>query len=178
MGNVRFRGQEITGWLPHRVNRAGIGYVPENRRIFADLTVRENLDVAQRRTSERNQWTIEKVYALFPVLKDRTNSLGGLLSGGEQQMLAVARALVGNPELILMDEVTEGLSPIIVQDIEEQLLTLKEIGVSILLSMQDAIFAMKQSDKAYIIEKGEIKYHSTIEELRENESVIRKYLTL
>lgn len=175
-GSVKYKGIEITGKPPYHLVRLGICYVPDNRRIFPDLTVAENLEVAERKTGDGRGWTRERVYALFPALKKIERRRAGYLSGGEQQMLAIARALMGNPELLLLDEPTEGLAPLVVRELEQQIRRLRDEGISILLAEQNVKSALRLADRGYIIDRGQIRYHGTIEELRENEEIRRRYL--
>ncbi len=174
-GRIVFKGEDITGLQPYQIARRGIGYVPDDRRIFADLTVEENLEIAERRR-DGNGWTRERVYELFPALREIKDRRGGCLSGGEQKMLAIARALMTNPELLLLDEPTEGLAPVMVRALEEQILKLKEVGLTVLLAEQNVRSALKISDRGYIIDNGQIRFHGSVEELRENEEVRKKYL--
>jgi branched-chain amino acid transport system ATP-binding protein len=176
-GDIRFKGEEITGKEPYLLARKGIGYVPDDRRIFADLTVGENLEIASR-SSETGfaPWDKERVYELFPALKEIEPRKGGCLSGGEQKMLAIARALMGNPELLLLDEPTEGLAPMLVLALEEQIKKLRETGLTVLLAEQNVRSALRLGDRGYIIDNGQIRYQGSIEELRENEEVRKKYL--
>ncbi|MCG6535811.1 MAG: ABC transporter ATP-binding protein [Syntrophales bacterium LBB04] len=158
-GEILFRGQAITGKPANLIAQMGIGFVPEDRRIFPTLTVWENLDVARKqKESERNRWDFGQVYELFPVLKGRQKQLGGTLSGGEQQMLTIARTLMGNPELLLLDEPSEGLAPLVVQNLAEQIRKLKAEGLAILLCEQNTLFSFPLSERAYIIEKGGIRF--------------------
>ncbi len=172
-GRVRFRGREITGWPPHRVCRLGVGFVPEDRRIFPDLTVRENLEVGRRPGGE---WTHDRVYEFLPVLGQRRDQKGGTLSGGEQQMLAIGRTLMGNPEILLLDEPSEGLAPVVVRTLLDRLLALKGRGQTILLSEQNLRFATRLCDRAYILEQGHVRYAGTIAELIADEAVRRAHL--
>jgi len=176
-GSIQFKGEAITGQEPYLLARKGIGYVPDDRRIFADLTVGENLEIAAR-SSETGfaQWDKERVYELFPALKEIESRKGGCLSGGEQKMLAIARALMGNPELLLLDEPTEGLAPMLVRALEEQIKKLREAGLTVLLAEQNVRSALRLGDRGYIIDNGQIRYQGSIEELRENEEVRKKYL--
>ncbi len=178
-GKILFKNHEIQKKPPHEIARMGIGFVPGERRIFPDLTVRENLEIAQKAGPDGKVfWTIEKVYELFPKLKEIEHRKGGYLSGGEQQMLSIARALVGNPQLLLLDEPTEGLAPIVVKALESQLLELKNTGLSMLLAEQNIRTAINLGDRAYIIDGGRIKFHGTIKELEENEEVKERYLSV
>jgi branched-chain amino acid transport system ATP-binding protein len=175
-GSIRFKDEEIIGKQPYVLARKGIGYVPDDRRIFADLTVGENLEIAERGGRKREGWDMEKVYELFPTLKDIESRKGGCLSGGEQKMLAIARALMGNPELLLLDEPTEGLAPTLVHALEEQVVKLKEAGLTVLLAEQNVRSALRLSDHGYIIDNGQIRYQGSVEELEENEEVRKRYL--
>lgn len=175
-GSIRFKGEEITGKEPYLLARKGIGYVPDERRIFADLTVGENLEIAARRAKGPEGWDKERVYELFPALKEIESRKAGCLSGGEQKMLAIARALMGNPELLLLDEPTEGLAPLLVRALEERISKLRDAGLTVLLAEQNVRSALKLSDRGYIIDNGQIRYQGSIEELRENEEVRKKYL--
>jgi branched-chain amino acid transport system ATP-binding protein len=175
-GNIQFKGEEITGKEPYLLARKGIGYVPDDRRIFADLTVGENLEIAARKTEGAEGWDKERVYELFPALKEIESRKGGCLSGGEQKMLAIARALMGNPELLLLDEPTEGLAPMLVRALEEQIKKLRETGLTVLLAEQNVRSALRLGDRGYIIDNGQIRYQGSIEELRDNEEVRKKYL--
>jgi branched-chain amino acid transport system ATP-binding protein len=179
-GSVKFYGEDMTGRPPYKIAQKGMGYVPDSRLIFPDLTVRENLEVA-RKTSEHfrgEPWTVDRIYEIFPKLKQLEKSLGGYLSGGEQQMLTIGRTLMGNPELILLDEPVEGLAPLVVKDFAERLVKLKEIGVTILFSEQNVRFSLSIADRAYVIDRGRIRYHGSIKELSENEDVKRDYLMI
>ena len=172
-GRVVFNGDVITGKKPYLLFRKGIGYVPDDRRVFADLTVDDNLDIVHHRSDE---WTKERVYDLFPALGEIRTRRAGNLSGGEQQMLTIARALMGSPELLLLDEPTEGLAPLIVRDLEDQILKLKDAGISILLSEQNVKSALKMISRAYVIDNGRIRFEGTVEELEANDEVKKKYL--
>jgi branched-chain amino acid transport system ATP-binding protein len=152
-----------------------MGFVPDDRRVFADLTVGENLDISARNFSPGG-WDTDRVYEFFPALKAIDARRAGFLSGGEQQMLTIARALMTNPELLLLDEPTEGLAPLIVEGLEAQILKLKDAGMTVLLAEQNQAVALRLSDRGYVIDNGSIRYHGTAEDLRENEEVRRKYL--
>ncbi|MFQ6077788.1 MAG: ABC transporter ATP-binding protein [Thermodesulfobacteriota bacterium] len=175
-GIIRFKGKEITREQPFLLARKGIGYVPDDRRIFADLTVRENLEIAARKTRRVERWDMRGVYGLFPALKVIESRKGGCLSGGEQKMLAIARALMGNPELLLLDEPTEGLAPTMVHALEDRIRKLKKTGLTVLLAEQNVKSALRLSDHGYIIDNGQIRYQGSVRELRENEEVRKKYL--
>ena len=183
-GHVSFLGHDISKSEPHHAAKLGLGFVPEDRRVFTDLTVMENLEVgkqAPRRWvdgSEAPLWTPERLFELFPNLGEMPNRPGGRMSGGEQQMLTVARTLMGNPYLVLLDEPSEGVAPVIVEQMANMILELKAQGVSILLSEQNMHFAELVSDRAYVLEKGQIRYHATMAELAANEEVRRAYLSV
>ena len=173
-GRVVWQGTDITGWPPHRVARAGIGFVPEDRRIFADLTVWENLDVASRAAPPaRDGWTVERVYDLFPKLRELTRR-----QGGQQQMLTIARTLMGNPALLLLDEPSEGLAPLIVDHLHEQIARLQRDGLTILLAEQNVEFSLALAARVYVLEKGQIRFSGPAAELRDNESLRRELLAL
>jgi branched-chain amino acid transport system ATP-binding protein len=175
-GAITFKGEVISGKSPYQIARRGIGFVPDNRRVFADLTVGENLEISERKRSTARPWTKERVYEFFPPLRHIDGRKAGFLSGGEQQMLTIARALMTNPEFLLLDEPTEGLAPLIVNMLEEQIRHLKEEGLTVLLAEQNQRVALKLADRGYIIDNGVICYRGTIQELRDNEEVRRKYL--
>jgi branched-chain amino acid transport system ATP-binding protein len=175
-GIIRFKGEEITGQQPYRVTRRGMSLVPDDRRIFADLTVGENLEIGVRKAQGGEGWDRQRVYELFPALEAIENRKGGCLSGGEQKMLAIARALMGNPELLLLDEPTEGLAPALVRSLEGQIRKLRETGLTVLLAEQNVRSALRLCDRGYIIDNGEIRYQGSIDELRKNEEVRKKYL--
>ena len=183
-GSITFLGQDISRSEPHHAARMGLGYVPEDRRIFTDLTVSENLMVGQQPPrrwadgSEAPLWTPERLFQLFPNLGEMPNRMGGRMSGGEQQMLTVARTLMGNPYLVLLDEPSEGVAPVIVEQMVHMILALKKQGVSILLSEQNMHFAELVSDRAYVLEKGQIRYQASMVELASNEAVRRAYLSV
>ena len=178
-GKVIFRGDNLTGKPPHAIARKGIGFVPEDRRIFSDLSVVENLELASKRGRDgRTEWTVEKVLRTFPRLEECKNRKGGLLSGGEQQMLTLGRALMGNPDLLLLDEPTAGLSPLIVKMLEAQIRQLKAEGETILLAEQNADFALKLADRVYVIDKGSICFAGTAAEIRADARIRREYLAV
>jgi len=175
-GSIRFKGEEIVGIEPYLLTRKGIGYIPDDRRIFADLTVGENLEIAMRKAKFGEGWNKEKVYELFPVLEDIEHRRGGCLSGGEQKMLAIARALMGNPEFLLLDEPFEGLAPVLVHALEDQIRNLREAGLTVLIAEQNVRSTLRLSDRGYIIDDGQIRFHGSIGDLKENEEVRKKYL--
>jgi branched-chain amino acid transport system ATP-binding protein len=178
-GTVVFQGKDVTRLKVHAKARLGIGYVPEDRQIFPDLTVRENLDIGRSSGIRRvDGWDIDRIYGLFPVLEKYDRKPGGQLSGGEQQMLTIARTLMGNPELVLLDEPTEGLAPVIVIALKEMILRLKEMGTTILLSEQNVKFAVKVSDRVFIIDNGAIRYSNDIKGFVEDERVQKRYLAV
>ncbi|MBV9522120.1 MAG: ABC transporter ATP-binding protein [Alphaproteobacteria bacterium] len=178
-GSIRFAGDDIAHARTYEIARLGLGYVAEERRIFTDLTVAENLEVG-RRAAPANAadalWTPERLFELFPNLAEARHRSGGRLSGGEQQMLAVARTLMGNPRLILLDEPSEGVAPIIVDAMADMIVELKKTGVAIVLSEQNLPFAEIVCDRAYVIEKGEMRFSGTMHELSGNEELRRAYL--
>ena len=176
-GRVVWKGRDITREAPFRAAALGIGFVPEDRRIFADLTVWENLDVAARR-ARSDGFTIERVFDLFPALRELRDRSGGFLSGGEQQMLTIARTLMGNPELLLLDEPSEGLAPLVVDHLQEQIARLKSDGLTILLAEQNVDFSLNLADRVYVLEKGHIRYEGSAREFRENASIRQQYLAL
>lgn len=178
-GHVRFDGREIGGLPPHRIARAGIGYVPEDRRIFTELTVAENLEVGrQRAPGHGGGWTEARLFAVFPNLGLMRDRPGGRMSGGEQQMLTIARTLMGNPAIVLLDEPSEGLAPKIVEDMARAILRLKQEGLSILLSEQNLHFARLIADRAYVIESGMIRYSGTMAALEADSAIQTEYLAL
>ena len=178
-GRVVWKGTDITGWAPYRVARAGLGFVPEDRRIFADLTVWENLDVASRAArGGGGGWTVERVFDLFPKLRELTGRNGGFLSGGEQQMLTIARTLMGNPELLLLDEPSEGLAPLVVQHLGEQIARLQREGLTILLAEQNVDFSLALAHRVYVLEKGQIRFSGPAAQLRESEALRHELLAL
>ena len=175
-GCISFNGRELGGLQPYQIARLGIGLVPQGRMIFPSLSVTENLSMAARTGDKKDPWTLAKVYELFPALKERGRNKGNLLSGGEQQMLTIARALMTNPDLVMLDEPSEGLAPIVVQEVFRVIQRLKAAGQSILLVEQDFGMAMDVADYAYIMSKGSIVYGSTPDELVDNEKVKSTYL--
>ena len=183
-GMIDFLGQDVSKAEPHDVARLGLGYVPEDRRVFADLTVMENLEVGKQPArhwpdgSAAPVWTPERLFKLFPNLGEMPERPGGRMSGGEQQMLTVARTLMGNPFVVLLDEPSEGVAPVIVEQMAQMILELKGQGVSILLSEQNMHFAELVSDRAYVLEKGQIRYQASMAELSVNEEVRRAYLSV
>ena len=183
-GQLRFMDRDISQHSTHEIAALGLGYVPEDRRIFTDLTVLENLEVGRQAARIWPQgdpaphWTPEKLFKLFPNLGEMPDRPGGRMSGGEQQMLTVARSLMGNPYLILLDEPSEGIAPVIVEQMAHMILSLKQQGVSILLSEQNLHFANLVCDRVYVLEKGQIRFSGTMQELDANEAVRRAYLSL
>ncbi len=179
-GRIVWKGTDITGWHAYRVARVGIGFVPEDRRIFADLTVWENLDIASRSARSRgfNDFSIERVFDLFPKLRELTDRNGGFLSGGEQQMLTIGRTLMGNPELLLLDEPSEGLAPIVVDHLGEQIARLKREGLTILLAEQNVEFSLALADRVYVLEKGALRFSGPASALRENQALRHELLAL
>jgi branched-chain amino acid transport system ATP-binding protein len=183
-GSVQFMRHDISKSEPHAVARLGLGFVPEDRRVFTDLTVLENLEVGRQPQrawadgSAAPQWSPEQLFKLFPNLGEMPDRPGGRMSGGEQQMLTVARTLMGNPFVVLLDEPSEGVAPVIVEQMAQMILELKAQGVSILLSEQNMHFAELVSDRAYVLEKGQIRYQATMAELAANDEVRRNYLSV
>ena len=177
-GRVMWKGADITGWPPHKVARAGIGFVPEDRRIFAELSVWENLDVAGRAGRRRGHWTIETVYELFPVLRALRDRQGGFLSGGEQQMLTIGRTLMGNPELLLLDEPSEGLAPLVVEALRLKIDELRQAGLTILLAEQGVEFSLSLADRVYVLEKGAVRHAGPAAELREDKELRERLMAL
>jgi branched-chain amino acid transport system ATP-binding protein len=180
-GSVMFQGQEIAGLAPHKVARAGVGYVPEERRIFPDLTVLDNLmlgvkDGKIRNPNDPNTWTIERIFSHFPKLKERTDQAGGRLSGGEQQMLSIGRSLMGNPKLLLVDEPSEGLSPIMVQEVRNVLAEINKAGVSVLLVEHNLKVALSLAHRVYLMSKACIGCEATAAEVKDNRDLRAKYL--
>ena len=178
-GEVRFHDRRIERMQPYQIARLGLGYVPEDRRIFADLSVMENLEVGRQPQREgAAYWTPERLFELFPNLGRMRERGGGRMSGGEQQMLTIARTLMGNPSTVLLDEPSEGLSPLIVEQMAKTIRDLKREGLSVLLSEQNLHFAQLVADRAYIIETGQIRYSGTMAELAADEAVREQYLSV
>jgi branched-chain amino acid transport system ATP-binding protein len=177
-GSVRYAGQELRGRTPHEVARLGIGLVPQGRRVFRSLTVQEHLEIAARppRNGHGTGWTIERVYQLFPRLAERRANRGGALSGGEQQMLAIGRALMSNPSLLLMDEPSEGLAPLILHQLGEQLLALKQAGQAIFLVEQNLGLALKLADTIYVMDRGQVVWQGAPAALAADAEVKHRYL--
>jgi branched-chain amino acid transport system ATP-binding protein len=179
-GQIRLRGQEICGLPPFRIARLGIGYVPEDRRVFPNLTVRENLEVGRRTwgSPAPQAWTAERVFGLFPRLHERRTQRAGSLSGGEQQMLTIARTLMGSPEVLLLDEPSEGLAPVVVEMLEEQLRRLKAGGLTIVVAEQNVRFVSELGDRVYLIELGTVRYTGAMAEFLDDDEVRRAYLAV
>jgi branched-chain amino acid transport system ATP-binding protein len=183
-GSIHFNGEDITDRKTFEIARRGLGFTPEDRRIFVDLTVMENLDVGRQPPRQfadgkpAPAWSPEQLFKLFPNLAEMRDRLGGRMSGGEQQMLTVARTLMGNPLLVLLDEPSEGVAPVIVEQMVNTILALKKQGLSILLSEQNIHFARLVSDRVYVLEKGQIHWHGSVAELDGNLEVQRAYLTV
>jgi len=177
-GEIRFRGARIDGRPIYRIARAGIGYVPEDRQVFPEHTVEDNLVIAHKKGPNGEPWTLERVYEVFPILAGMKKRMAGRLSGGEQQMLTIARTLMGNPALILLDEPTEGLAPIIVQKIAELIGQLHGMGVTILMAEQNMHFCLRVATHAVVIDKGVVVYRDTIEGLRANDDIKQRYLSV
>jgi branched-chain amino acid transport system ATP-binding protein len=174
-GRIEFQGKEVVGKPPYYIAQLGVGFVPDDRRIFPDLTVRQNILLAKRER-EGGIWDLDRIYSLFPKLKELDTHMGGHLSGGEQQMLTIARTLMTNPSLLLLDEPGEGLAPIVVRTMGEQLMEIKKLGVTMLICEHNVGLAMQLSDRAYVMDKGMIRFHGTIEELKASDEVRQKYL--
>src|SRR6266478_8694487 len=178
-GRVVWKGQDVAGLGPHRICRLGIGFVPEDRRIFPELSVWENLDIARRTgASGKITWAEDQVFALFPDLAEIRDRRGGVLSGGQQQMLTIARTLMGNPELLLLDEPSEGLAPLIVELLAQRVAELKSTGLSIVLAEQNLQFVMALADRVYILEKGEVRFTGTPADLQDDKRIVQQYLTV
>jgi len=178
-GATHFNGVDISAMPPHRIARMGLGYVPEDRRVFTDLTVMENLETGRQPARDNApSWTPEKLFKLFPNLGEMPKRPGGQMSGGEQQMLTVSRTLMGNPYLVLLDEPSEGVAPVIVEQMANMILELKREGLSILLSEQNLHFAELVSDRVYVLEKGQIRFSGEMRELAQNDVVRRAWLSV
>ncbi|HEX3862854.1 MAG TPA: ABC transporter ATP-binding protein [Stellaceae bacterium] len=177
-GRILWKGHDIAGWPPHRIARAGIGFVPEDRRVFAELSVWENLDVAGRAAARPGHWTIATVYELFPVLQELRNRQGGFLSGGEQQMLTIARTLMGNPELLLLDEPSEGLAPLVVEALRLKVDELRKGGMTILLAEQGVEFSLSLADRVYVLEKGTVRHSGPAAELRDDKELRERLMAI
>lgn len=174
-GSIKFQDKEVVGKPPYTIAQMGVGFVPDDRRIFPDLTVRQNL-LLGKRERDGGLWTLDRIYSLFPKLEILDSHMGGHLSGGEQQMLTIARTLMTNPTLLLLDEPGEGLAPMVVRTMGEQLMEIKKLGVTMLICEHNVGLAMALSDRAYVMDKGTIRYQGTIEELKASEEVRKKYL--
>jgi branched-chain amino acid transport system ATP-binding protein len=177
-GRMCWKGVDITGSEPHAMARRGVGFVPEDRRIFADLTVWENLDVAARSARRPGPWGIAAVYDLFPALAELGGRMGGVLSGGEQQMLTIARTLMGNPELLLLDEPSEGLAPVVVDNLLVQVRRLKREGLTILLAEQGLDFSLALADRVYVLEKGKVVFSGAAQQLRDDAALRERLLAV
>ena len=181
-GEVRFDGARVSGLTAHEIARRGLGYVPEDRRIFTDLTVAENLEVGRKlavgTVTNAPSWTVERVCELFPKLREMLNRPSGYMSGGEQQMLTIARTLMGNPRAILLDEPSEGLAPIVVTDIAKSVQALKQEGLCVILSEQNLRFARAVADRAVVIDRGSVKFSGSFAELEANSALSEQYLAL
>lgn len=178
-GSIRLLGNEVRGKAPHTIARAGIGYVPEDRQIFPDLSVEDNLVIAIKRGVDgQSEWGLERVYDMLPLLAPLKTRLGGQLSGGEQQMLTVGRALMGNPSVLLLDEPSEGLAPIMIQKIGELIDALRKLGTTIVLAEQNLHFCLGLADRAVVIDKGTDVFCGTISELNANEEIKQRYLSV
>ena len=177
-GKIYFKDKDITDLPSFQICQRGISLVPQGRRIFPSLSLRENLVIAARYTQREGAWDMEKIFSLFPILKERANNKGNQLSGGELQMLAIARALISNPEFMLMDEPSEGLAPMVIENVGKIIQQLKESGLSILLAEQNLPLALSVADYVYVVAKGTVVFESTPEALENNEQVKREYLAI
>lgn len=178
-GQVRFMGEDIASLAPYQIARRGLGFVPEDRRIFSELSVMQNLEVGRQAPREDvPPWTPERLFTLFPNLGEMPDRPGGSMSGGEQQMLTVARTLMGNPLLLMLDEPSEGVAPVIVEQMAHMITTLKQQGLAILLSEQNLHFAQLVCDRAYVLEQGQIRFNGTMQALAANDEVQQNYLSL
>lgn len=177
-GRVEWKGRDITALRPYRMARLGIGFVPEDRRIFSDLSVSENLDVAAGHRDGVSRWTVDRVFNLFPELREIAERKGGYLSGGQQQMLTIARTLMTDPELLLLDEPSEGLAPLVVERLKEQIARLKAEGMTILLAEQNVQFSLDLAERVYVLEKGHIRYTGSSAEFNADPTVQHRYLAV
>ena len=179
-GRITLRGHDLVGLPPYRIARLGIGFVPEDRRVFPNLTVYENLEVARRTWGDgaARTWTVERVFDLFPILAQRQRQLGATLSGGEQQMLTIARTLMGDPAVLLLDEPSEGLAPLVVESLRQQLAQLKRNGLTIVLAEQNVRFVSELGDRVYILEKGMVRYEGSMAAFLADEPVRQAYLAV
>ena len=179
-GRITLRGHDLAGLPPFRIARLGIGFVPEDRRVFFNLTVQENLEVARQTWGQvgAHPWTLERVFELFPILRERRRQAGGTLSGGEQQMLTIARTLMGNPAVLLLDEPSEGLAPLVVETLRQQLGRLKRSGLTIVLAEQSVRFVSELGDRVYILEKGMVRYQGSMAAFLEDAEVRQAYLAV
>ena len=179
-GRITLRGHDLVGLPPYRIARLGIGFVPEDRRVFPNLTVYENLEVARRTWGHgaASTWTVERVFDLFPILAQRHRQLGATLSGGEQQMLTIARTLMGDPAVLLLDEPSEGLAPLVVETLRQQLAQLKQNGLTIVLAEQNVRFVSELGDRVYILEKGMVRYEGSMAAFLADEPVRQAYLAV
>jgi len=178
-GKISLRGAVISGQKPHHIARAGLGFVPEDRQIFPEHTVEDNLVIGEKKGPDgQDEWPIKRIYEVFPLLEPLRHRIAGRLSGGEQQMLAIARTLMGNPALLLLDEPSEGLAPIIVQRIGELLRQLRQLGSTVLIAEQNMHFCLGLASHATVIDKGQIVYAAGIDELKANDAIRRRYLAL
>lgn len=178
-GSIKLKGIEITGKQPFEIARLGVGYSPDDRRIFPDLSTEENLLIASRFAKKNGgDWTVQKVYELFPDVERVRSSKGGSLSGGEQKMLAIGRGLMSNPELLLLDEPSEGLAPLVVKALTEAIVEIRKAGVTIFVADQNIRFCRRIADRGYILEKGVIRYQDDMDKIWQNEEVVKKYLAV
>jgi branched-chain amino acid transport system ATP-binding protein len=178
-GSIRLKGVELGGKKSYEIARLGIGYVPDDRRIFPDLTAEENLEMARRLAKKSaGPWTLAQVYQTFPVLERLKASKGTTLSGGEQKMLAIGRGLMKNPEILLLDEPSEGLAPLVIRNLTEIILQIQKSGVTLLLADQNIKFCRKVAGRGYIMEKGLIQYEGAMDDIWQNEEIVRKYLAV
>jgi branched-chain amino acid transport system ATP-binding protein len=177
-GQILWKGKDIVGWQPFRIARSGIGFVPEDRRVFADLTVIENLDVAGRASQRQGPWNVEAVFDFFPKLRELAGRRSGFLSGGEQQMLTIGRTLMCNPDLLLLDEPSEGLAPLVVESLLQQVSSLKRRGLTILLAEQALAFSLALADRVYVLQKGEVRFSGPSSALRDDVRLREELLAL